>query len=159
MKKPGKKPVTFVEKMNKLKASGLAGNSPPNTTAGDPDLPDLAQRVRNIMGIFDKQTLKPNQMIFFVMYDIENNKVRNLVSKYLIRKGCTRVQKSIFLAQANRSVYDEIKNDLKEVQGCYENSDSILLVPVSTEQIQAMKIIGTNIDFDLILGNRNTLFF
>jgi len=159
MKKPGKKPVSFIEKMHKLKASGLAGNSPPDTAAGDPDLPDLAQRVRNIMGIFDKQTLKPNQMIFFVMYDIENNKVRNLVAKYLIRKGCTRVQKSIFLAQANRSVYDEIKNDLKEVQGCYENSDSILLVPVSTEQIQAMKIIGMNIDFDLILGNRNTLFF
>ena len=56
-------------------------------------------------------------------------------------------------------VFDEIKDDLKEVQACYDNKDSILLVPLSTEQIQAMKIIGQNIDVDLIMGNKNTLFF
>jgi hypothetical protein len=45
------------------------------------------------------------------------------------------------------------------VQECYENNDSILLVPVSTDEIKAMKVIGQNIDFDLILKNKNTLFF
>jgi len=154
-----KKPVGFVEKMHKLKAAGLAGNAPPNTLAGDPDLPDLAQRVRVIMGLTGNKIKKPNHMIFFIMYDIENNKVRNLVAKYLIKKGCTRVQRSIFLAQSERPVFDEIRQDLREVQACYENNDSILLVPVSTEQIQAMKIIGQNIDIDLIMGNKNTLFF
>jgi CRISPR-associated protein Cas2 len=39
----------------------------------------------------------------------------------------------------------------KEVQDCYENEDSILLVPVSTDEIRAMKMIGVNIDFDLAL--------
>ena len=93
------------------------------------------------------------------MYDIESNKVRTQVVKYLIKKGCTRVQKSIFLANTRREVFDEIRADLREVQACYENNDSILLVPVSTDEIKAMNMIGQNVDFDLILQNRNTLFF
>lgn len=159
MARKQKTPEGFVEKMQKLRAAGLTGNPPPNTASGDQDLPDLGQRVRSIMGITGNNNNKPNHMIYFVMYDIENNKVRNLVAKYLIKKGCTRIQRSIFLARSERVVFDEIKDDLKEVQSCYDNKDSILLVPVSTEQIQAMKIIGQNIDIDLIMGNKNTLFF
>ena len=98
-------------------------------------------------------------MIYFVMYDIENNKVRNLVARYLIKKGCTRIQKSIFIASTDRNVYNQIQTDLKEVQECYDNNDSIILVPVSTDEIRSMKLIGQNIDFDLALKNRNTLFF
>lgn len=159
MKKKTKQPIGFTEKMLKLKAAGIAGNPPPNTQAGEQDLPDLSQRIRSIMGFVNDIKKKPGFMIYFVMYDIENNKVRNLVAKYLIKKGCTRVQRSIFLARTDRAVYDQIKDDLKEVQACYDNKDSILLVPISTDQIQAMKIIGQNIDIDLIMGNKNTLFF
>jgi len=119
----------------------------------------LNERIEQILGVVKRLDKNSNKMIYFVMYDIENNKVRTQVAKYLIKKGCTRVQKSIFLANTNRVVYSEIKNDLKEVQECYENNDSILLVPVSTDEIKAMKIIGQNIDFDLILQNKNTLFF
>jgi CRISPR-associated protein Cas2 len=32
-------------------------------------------------------------------------------------------------------------------------------VPVSTDELRAMKIIGQNIDVDLIVRNKNTLFF
>lgn len=98
-------------------------------------------------------------MIFFVMYDIESNKVRRVVSKYLLHQGCTRIQKSVFLADNDRLVYNQIKKDLKEVQECYENEDSIILVPVSTDEIQAMKVIGRNIDADLVLKTRNTIIF
>lgn len=48
---------------------------------------------------------------------------------------------------------------MKEVQECYDNNDSILLIPISTDEIRAMKLIGKNIDFDLAIKNRNTLFF
>ena len=152
------KETTFHEQMLKLRRAGLAGNSPPDTQSGKNDIPDIPERMRSVMGIIGKQN-KVTGMIFFVMYDIENNKVRNLVAKYLIKKGCTRIQRSIFLANKERMVFDEIRKDLKEVQECYDNKDSIILVPVSTEQLQAMKIIGQNIDIDLITGNRNTLFF
>ena len=156
-----KKELTFVEKIRKIKKAGLEGTPMIREkieTQTDSLFP-LDKRIEQILGIVKGFTKKYNEMIYFVMYDIENDKVRTQVAKYLIKKGCTRVQKSIFLANTNRVVYDEIKNDLKEVQECYENNDSILLVPVSTDEIKAMKVIGQNIDFDLILKNKNTLFF
>lgn len=97
--------------------------------------------------------------MFFVMYDIESNKVRRYVVKYLERQGCTRIQKSIFLADLEMSKFNEIKNDLAEVQAVYENNDSILVVPITTEYLRSMKIIGQNIDIDVITHSRNTLFF
>jgi hypothetical protein len=41
----------------------------------------------------------------------------------------------------------------------YENFDSILLLPVTADHVRRMKIIGKTIDVDLILGNKNLLFF
>lgn len=98
-------------------------------------------------------------MLFFVMYDIEDNRVRNLVSKYLVKNGCTRIQKSIFLADLPSSKYEQIRNDLTEVQAAYENLDSILVVPISTDYLKSMKIIGKNISVDVITKSKNTLFF
>ena len=93
------------------------------------------------------------------MYDIESTKVRNQIVKYLLKNGCTRVQKSIFLADLPVDKYEAIRGDLTEVQQCYENNDSILIVPISTDYLQSMKIIGKTIDVDLIMKTRNTLFF
>jgi CRISPR-associated endonuclease Cas2 len=153
-------PLGFVEKMKKINRAGL-NNSPPANRyiCIDNDMPTLTERVEKLMGIIKREKQNPLDMIYFVMYDIEDNKVRTQVAKYLIKKGCTRVQKSIFIANTNRQVFDEIQSDLKEVQQCYDNSDSVMLVPVSTDEIRAMKLIGQNIDFDLALKNRNTLFF
>ena len=93
------------------------------------------------------------------MYDIENNKVRRLVVKYLQRKGCHRVQKSIFLAEADYETYNSIKTDLAEVQAAYDNEDSIFVLPVSTDYLQMMKIIGKEINVDIITRRKTTLFF
>ena len=98
-------------------------------------------------------------MLFFVMYDIESNKVRHQVAKYLIKRGCFRIQRSIFLADLTPETYSQIKNDLIEVQACYENEDSILITPISTDTLNSMKIIGKNIDVDVITRSKNTLFF
>lgn len=93
------------------------------------------------------------------MYDIESDKVRRLIVKYLQRKGCTRVQRSVFLADLPLKEYDNIRADLTEAQSAYDNDDSIFVVPVSTDMMQAMRIIGKNIDIDLIMHSSNTLFF
>lgn len=155
-----KNPLGFVEKMKKLHQAGLANSPPANrTTTIDPDLPSLSERIEKLMGFIKHDKQNSLSMIYFVMYDIEDNKVRTQVAKYLIRKGCTRVQKSIFIANTDRTVFDEIQKDLKEVQQCYDNNDSVLLIPISTDEIRAMKLIGKNIDFDLAIKNRNTLFF
>ena len=89
----------------------------------------------------------------------ESDKVRRLVAKYLLRKGCQRVQRSIFLADLSTVEYENIRKDLTEVQSFYDNHDSILIVPISTDYLRAMKIIGKSIDMDIILKTKNTLFF
>ena len=98
-------------------------------------------------------------MLFFVMYDIESNKVRYNVVKYLERMGCHRIQKSIFLADLSREKYDSIREDLAEVQALYDNHDSIIICPVSSELLNSMKIIGKSINVDVITHSKNTLFF
>lgn len=152
--------MTFVEKMRRINAAGIKNFKGVNQNFNDDlELEDLSSRVKKVLGIFNSHSNNSKNMIYFVMYDIENNKIRNYIAKFLLQKGCIRVQKSIFLADSERKTFNEIHNTLREVQQMYDNHDSIMMVPVSTDQVRAMKIIGENIDFDLVLGNKNTLFF
>lgn len=93
------------------------------------------------------------------MYDITSNKVRTLIVKFLLKKGCTRVQKSIFMADMPSDEVQDIAQKLTEIQKMYDNNDSILIVPLSEDYARAMKIIGQDVDIDLILHSKNTLFF
>lgn len=152
--------VSFVEKLRLIKAAGIQNEKPLNRVEeGIDDLPTINERIQKMLNILQAHPKKKLTMLYFVMYDIENNKVRTHIAKYLIKKGCVRVQKSIYLADTKRAVYDEIHQTLKEVQEIYDNKDSIFLVPISTDELKSMKIIGENIDFDTNLGNKNTLFF
>lgn len=143
-----------------IAASGLSDSPAPSREQEKWDvLPSLSERVKTILGVVNKPERKPTNMLFFVMYDIESNKVRRYVVKYLEKKGCFRVQKSIFLADLPMENYQAIRADLAEVQAAYENMDSILIVPISTDYLRAMKVIGENIDIDIVTHNKNTLFF
>lgn len=126
---------------------------------GDGELPSLEERVRHILQLAQRVKKTPNRMLFFVMYDIESNKVRRLVSDYLLRQGCSRIQRSIFLAEASTELYEQIKADLTEVQTAYENADSIIVLPVTTDYLRQMKVIGKHIAVDVITRSRHTLFF
>ena len=77
----------------------------------------------------------------------------------LERMGCFRMQKSIFLADLSIQKYETIKSDLAEVQSLYENHDSIIVCPVSSDFLQSMKVIGKHINLDVITRSKNTLFF
>lgn len=143
----------------RLKIIKKAGLKKPKTTKDALPLEPLDKRIQALFDITKNNQIPPENMLFLVMYDIENDKVRNEIAKYLIRKGCMRIQKSVYIANLKRKTFDEISKTLREVQQMYENNDSILLIPVSSDEVRAMKIIGQNVDIDLILGNRNTLFF
>ena len=153
-------PPPDIEGLRKLARAGVAHSPEINRQVGNLEgLPTLQQRVNHILGIVNLPQRKPTNMLFFVMYDIESDKVRRHIAKYLERKGCTRVQRSIFLADLDTADYQEIKTDLAEVQSLYDNHDSIIVCPISTDQLRAMRIIGQQIDVDIITHNRNTLFF
>lgn len=150
---------SFMEAMLKLKKAGLSSVSATDaTTEAEEPLGSLEDRIDHVFRIF-RQPFNPAKMISFIMYDIENNKIRTNIAKFLIRKGCIRVQKSIFLASFDRKKWDEIHKTLKEVQEMYQNYDSIFIVPVSTDELRAMKVIGQSLDLEMIVGSRSTLFF
>ena len=54
---------------------------------------------------------------------------------------------------------DEAARLRQRVQAAYQNEDSILIVPITTDYLRAMKVIGQNIDVDIITHSKNTLFF
>ena len=152
--------IDYLNRLKKLAAAGLKHTQKPiNIEENTNDIVSLEERVKQLLGLVNQKERKHTNMLFFVMYDIEDNKVRRYVVKYLEKQGCTRVQKSIFLADLDHSRYETIKKDLTEVQAAYENNDSILVVPISTDYLRAMKIIGQNISIDIITHNKNTLFF
>lgn len=78
---------------------------------------------------------------------------------FLLKKGSTRVQKSIFMADMPSDEVQDIAQKLTEILKMYDNNDSILIVPLSEDYARAMKIIGQEVDIDLILHSKNTLFF
>lgn len=161
MPRKKKPPLTFTERMKKLIAARLEKSLPIQSkqASDDETIVSLSQRIEQILGLTERIKKNHGNMLFFVMYDIENNKVRRLVSKYLQEKGCTRIQRSIFLADAATNVYTQIREDLAAVQAAYDNNDSIIVLPVSTDYLRMMKIIGQQINLDIITHSRNTLFF
>lgn len=84
---------------------------------------------------------------------------QNIDSKVPTEKRCTRVQKSIFMADMPSEEVQDIAQKLTKIQKMYDNNDSILIVPLSEDYARAMKIIGQDVNIDLILHSKNTLFF
>lgn len=153
-------PLPLLEQMRRLRGAALqTGSTDEVRPSSNGDIVSVDERVRTLLGIIGRQNKSRGRMLFFVMYDIESNRVRTLIHKYLKRKGCTPIQRSIFLADTSIEVYEEIKTDLAAVQEAYDNNDSIIVLPVSTDYLRMMKIIGQKIEVDVITHSRNTLFF
>ena len=154
-----KRKLSLSESLAKIKKTYTEKQPSINTYLDDDLLQPIEVRASAILDIVNDPKRPIGNMLFFVMYDIESNKVRRHIAKYLIKKGCTRIQRSIFLADLSSILYEEIKKDLAEVQAMYENTDSILIVPISVNYLESMKIIGQNLDIDIIAHKKNTLFF
>lgn len=157
-----KSPKQYIEDLRKLQRSGIKQSPPLYDAPRDGELEELEsleERVRKILGLLESDTITKGYMLFIIMYDITSNKARRNVVKYLERSGCMRIQKSIFLANLPSEKYQEIKDDLTIIQQMYENEDSIIICPISQDILKAMKIIGKNINIDIITRSKNTLFF
>lgn len=158
-RRPKQPPLALFDEKHILKVSGLV-------PLPAPDLPDdlatqpLPVRIQQLIEILQKAAIKPPEdMYCFIMYDIQNNKVRTLIAKYLEKKGCLRVQKSVFFAQMHRKLYREISEVLKEIQQSYDNQDSIVMLPVGEDMLNNLLAIGQEFEFELSAVPRNTLFF
>ena len=157
----GKKKTAYdyLQQLRLLKDAGLENNRYANDSGIDQDpLLPLRQRIDNILHLINHQDRPIGNMLFFIMYDIESNKVRYNVAKYLIKQGCTRIQKSVFLADLDTPTYNEIRDALTEIQALYDNNDSIVVCPVPTDVVRNMKVIGKDLNIDIITHAINTIF-
>lgn len=154
-KRPPKPAITFPERLRRIRQAGLHTNTPTGyMRERDRLLPDLTERVRRIEAFLQHQATQndPTQMLFFVMYDIEDNRVRRHLAKYLIRQGCTRMQKSVFLGSAGYKRYREIADTLEEVNSLYENGDSILILPVTKDNMAQLNVIGKDLNYKMVVA-------
>ncbi len=157
MPRPSKKEYSLAETLAKIAAAGIAG-APAEITEEDALLP-LNERVRKMLGIIQDSPVKATDMVYLIMYDISNDKVRLQVAKYLERQGCIRVQKSVFIARTDNPHFQEIHDTLMEVNSYYQNEDSIILAPLNASDMRAMKLIGKNLQIEVVTDKPNTLFF
>jgi CRISPR-associated endonuclease Cas2 len=159
MPKPPKKEFDLKERIEKIRNSGILVQ-PDNKTDITPDdeLLPLSARIEKILNIFQGQPLKSTTMNYLILYDIENNKVRRLVAKYLLKRGCVRVQKSVFLVHSDHKKFEDIRQTLAEINDIYENEDSIILVPLNISDARSMKLIGKNVNIAQIIDPPNTVF-
>lgn len=138
--------MSFAQKARQLKKSGLVHE-------GSAAFGTVGRALQRI----NAKRLKPEEMICFIMYDVEDNKIRNHIAKYLIKRGCERIQKSVYMARTTKKAYEDMARTLAEVNEVYDNNDSILLLPLGVENIERMKVIGKDIDKEVVIKKRNTL--
>ena len=123
-------------------------------------LMSIEERIRQILHIIQHQPIKATEINYLIFYDISDDKVRVQIAKYLLKQGCVRIQKSVFMMRSENRYFQEISDTLKEINSYYENQDSIILVPVNASDVRAMQLIGKNIHVAALTGDQpNTLFF
>lgn len=152
--------IWFHKRLAWLKKSGMEGRStrPLRKFADDDALP-LTERVERLMKFLHTVTTKDaHDMYCFIMYDITDNKVRNAVAKYLLKMGCIRVQKSVYIARMKRNSFQAMLETLREVNELYENEDSIFFVPIGESHLYDMSMLGKNVDFSLVTKPGSTFF-
>lgn len=159
MGRPKKHAIGLSEAIRRIKAAGIRETTPPEPAFEDELLLPLSERIVRILQIIRDDPQKATEMIYLIMYDITDNKVRTQIAKYLEKQGCTRIQKSVFLARSEARNFQEIHDTLRDVNDMYDNEDSIILVPVNASDARAMKLIGKNVQIEAITDKPNTLFF
>lgn len=161
MPRPPNKKFDLKARIDRLKAGGFTfspGKNYSGTIHNDSELRPLPERIRLILRIIQSKPEKSTSMNYLILYDIENDQVRNLIAKYLLSKGCIRIQKSVFLVHSDHKQFDEIKDTLAGINETYDNHDSIILIPLNVSDARSMKLIGQNVNIDRIIDPPNTVF-
>ncbi len=91
----------------------------------------------------------PRAMKCFVFYDIENNRIRLKLAKYLLEKGCQRIQKSVYLANIDKRIFTQICDTLSELEQVLSENDSIFIVPVGEYNLSSMHMVGQDVNMSL----------
>ncbi len=95
-------------------------------------------------------------MIAWVMYDIEDDKVRTKVAKRCKQAGLYRVQFSVFLGSIDANQKDTLELQIREQID--EEKDSVYIFPMSKNELQATVLLGKAFDKKMVTDEVKALF-
>jgi len=123
------------------------------------DLP-LGQKLSNeeIFEILHLNFENPRAMNCFIFYDIQNNRLRVKIAKYLLEKGCQRIQKSVYLANITKKMYNDIFETFQELEEVFDDLDSIFMVPIGEYHLAEMRMVGKDLDMEFSRSQKHVIF-
>ncbi|KXX69429.1 CRISPR-associated endonuclease Cas2 [Flammeovirga sp. SJP92] len=100
-------------------------------------------------------------MRYLICYDISDNKLRTSVMKTILKHGCDRIQKSVFISLPLKKkgfhlMYDELRALLEE-KG--DTEDSLFFFPMDSKQLQSSQFIGNENAIQKIYSHNLTKYF
>ncbi len=95
-------------------------------------------------------------MIIWVLYDIQNNKVRNKIAKICKRYGLYRVQKSVFLGNIEDVQKKSLALEIEELIDT--ENDSVYIFPMNKKELKQTDLLGQAFDKKLITDEVKALF-
>ena len=95
-------------------------------------------------------------MIVWTIYDIQDNKVRNKVSKICKQNGLYRVQKSVFLGTIDASEMKAMSLQIEELID--KEQDKVYIFPMSKKELKQTVLLGQAFDKKLITDEVKALF-
>lgn len=111
-----------------------------------------------IFQVLKRNYKNPKAMNCFIFYDIENNKLRVRLAKYILEKGGQRIQKSVYLANISKRIYEEIFETFCELEEVLEEQDSIFMVPIGEYHLAELKMIGKDVDMSFSRSSQYVIF-
>ena len=96
-------------------------------------------------------------MIVWVIYDIQNDKIRSKVAKICKKYGLYRVQKSVFLGTLeNENEKDSLEIEITDLVDT--DIDSVYIFPMSKRELKQTALIGQAFDKKLVSDEVKALF-
>ena len=86
-------------------------------------------------------------MHYVICYDLENDRLRDRVAKLLQKQGCSRVQRSVFVARGlERREYSALRTALRRLLARHPcgPADSLLFIPLREGEETRIEAIGLN---------------
>jgi CRISPR-associated protein Cas2 len=91
-----------------------------------------------------------------VIYDIEDNKIRNKIAKACKQAGLYRVQLSVFLGVLNNTEKDSLELICKDLIN--EEKDKLYIFPMSKDELKQTVLLGQAFDKDFVTDEVKSLF-
>lgn len=96
-------------------------------------------------------------MIVWILYDIENDKVRNKIAKLCKQAGLYRVQLSVFVGTLEKSEKDALQLQIRDLIN--EEKDKVYVFTMSKDELRECVFLGQAFDKKLITDEVMALIF